>query len=206
MGYFCILFWALSFDFFSKIIFTWPPEIIRDYYRAKGSLGIFSIIISKIDSNFSTLFISIKYLTWWFKYLPGKRYKKEGTRLSSAVTVQCCESPHQGEDQAGRNWPLWQRKPCDKQKLVTVRGDGSCNSQIHPTPIVLSGSTTLGQAGHCHLLQCGLSSWSGSTRVELYASCIAVDKVKIPLMASCSEQDTKGIHLPGYKRSKQNEL
>lgn len=64
MGFFPIL-QGLSFDFLTnKIIFMWPPEIVRDYYRSKGSLGALSIIIVKTDSNFSTLFISIKYLTW----------------------------------------------------------------------------------------------------------------------------------------------
>lgn len=106
---------------------------------------------------------------------------KEGTRLSSAVSPLTREKTRQVATD-----------PCDKERhvtkksveciSVTVRGDGYCSRQIPPAPIVLSGSTTLEQAGHCQPSQCGLSSWSGSTLEEQYAGCTAVDKVKIPLM------------------------
>lgn len=61
---------------------------------------------------------------------------------------------------------------------MTMRADRYCNHQVYPTPVVLSVSTILGQAGHCQPLQSGFSSWSGSTLVEQCAGCIAVDNVK----------------------------
>lgn len=70
-------------------------------HRFKGSLGVLSIMVVKLASNCSTLFILTKYLTWWLKFSPDK--ESDGV----IKTVLCPGSSHLGENQASGDGALW---------------------------------------------------------------------------------------------------
>lgn len=95
---------------------------------------------------------------------------KEGTGLPSAVSPLTREARQVATDSCNKESHV--TKESMECISVTVTEDGYCSHQIYPAPFVLSGSTTLGPAGHCQPSQGGLASWSGCTLVEQYAEAV----------------------------------